>query len=253
MESLAVQQQGPRFPMVGNVYQPLPRGKEHGRVLSHAVQTIMAPPEQVFNIFIRPELLPTWQEGVVSVTAISDRIHHWVMQDPGTGKQIEFDAEVLKVVPNKKHVARILNGPFESSTDTVTFEDAPAGRGTLVTMISDYNVPGGIVANTLGKLFTRSPEQLTIENLRHLKQLVESHEIPSVQDQPAGPRGIIGKWKEVLFAENLPTPPGTSNRAQQRDFAENNSSSGFSNTPVLLGTVAAVVGLAAWYGVRRLR
>ena len=103
MESLAVQQQGPQFPMVGNAYQPLPRGKEHGRVMSHAVQTIMATPEQVFNIFNRPELLPTWQEGVVSVTALSDRKHHSIMQDPGTGKQIEFDAEALELVPNKDY------------------------------------------------------------------------------------------------------------------------------------------------------
>lgn len=245
-------QKKPSFPLKGNDYQPLPRGSTHGRVLSHAVQTIKASPEQVFNIFSRPELLPAWQEGVVSVTPTGGNTRHWVMQDPGTGQHIEYDAEVSEVVPNKRYVSRVLNGPFESSTDTYTFEEAPAGRGTLVTLVSDYKLPGGIVANTLGKLITRSPEQLTIEDLRHLKQLVESHEIPSVKDQPAGPRGLVGRWKQVLFGENLPTPPGTSDRPQQSDFAEENTP-GFDTTPVLLGTVAAVIGLAAWYGVRKLR
>lgn len=253
MEGLTVQEQGPRFPMVGNTYAPLPRGEKHGRVLSHAVQTIRSTPEQVFNVYTRPELLPTWQEGVVSVTATGDRTRHWVMQDPGTGKHFEYDGELLEVVPGSRQVSRVLNGPFEGTTETALFEEAPAGRGTRVTVVSDYKIPGGSLTNTLAKLFTRSPEHLTIENLRHLKQLMESHEIPSVQDQPAGPRGIIGKWKEVLFAENLPTPPGTSDRAHQHDFAENNSPSRFDSTPVLLGTVVAVVGLAAWYGVRRLR
>ena len=255
MEGLAEQEQRqePRFPMAGAAYQPLPRGKEHGRVLSHAVQTIRSTPEQVFSVYSRPELLPAWQEGVVSVTATGERTQHWVMQDPGTGKHFEYDAELVEVAPGKRLVSRVVNGPFESTTETVLFEEAPVGRGTRVTIISDYKVPGNIVTNALGKLITRSPEQLTIENLRHLKQLMESHEIPSVKDQPAGPRGLIGKWKELLLGENLPTPPGTSDRAQQRDFAEENSSAGFDTTPVLLGTVAAIVGLAAWYGVRRLR
>lgn len=246
----ATQQEQATFPRKGAGYSPLPRGKADGRVLSHAVQTILAGPDQVFQVYSRPELLPAWQEGVVSVTSTGENTMHWVMEDPGTGKQVEFDSEVLEAVPGVRHVSRITSGPFESTTDTVTFEANPYGRGTVVTMISDYKLPGGMLANAVAAVASRSPEQVTIENLRHLKQLIESREIPSVEGQPAGPRGMVGKWKQFLMGENLPTPPGSSDRARPQDMPHGEAQD---PTPMVLAGVAVLVGAAAWYGIRRLR
>jgi len=238
------------FPRTGSNYTPLPRGKHDGRVQAHAVQTINATPDQIFQIYSRPELLPAWQEGVVSVTSTGENTLHWVMQDPGTDKQIEFDSEITESVPGVRHVSRIVNGPLESTTETFTLVENAYGKGTVATLVSDYKVPGGVIANAIAAVVSRSPEQLTIENLRHLKQLIESREIPSVEGQPTGPRGIVGKWKEFMLGENLPTPPGTTDRSRPRDLPSSEDSN---NTAILLGSVAVLAGLTAWFGVRRLR
>ena len=238
------------FPRKGTDYTPLPRGNQDGRILSHAVQTISATPDQIFQVYARAELLPAWQEGVISVTSSGENTFHWVMQDPGTGRRIEFDSEIVEAIPGVRHTSRVTSGPAAGTTDTLSLEATHNDRGTIVTWVSDFNLPGGALANAVAAVVSRSPQQIVIENLRHLKEMMESREIPSVEGQPAGPRGVMGKWKRLLMGENLQTPPGSSDRARPRDLPEAQGTN--MNAPVLAG-VAVLAGLATWYGIRRSR
>lgn len=228
-----------RFPRSGHTYTPLPNSSQGEHVQAHAVQTINATPDQVYNTYASNELLPAWQEGVVSVTRIEGNKLHWVMQDPGTGVQTEFEAEVVETVPGKRHVSRVLTGPTAGTTDTLTLEPHPAGRGTIATLVSIAVVPGGAISNAIGAVITRSPRQIVIEDLRHLKQLIESGQIPSVEGQPAGRRGISGKLKRLLLGENMPTPPGTSDRARPQDMPRNNLL-GYNVSPQTLTTIGLI-------------
>ena len=229
-----------RFPKAGHAYAPLPNSSEGNRIQTHAVQTINATPEQVYNTYARIELLPTWQEGVISVTRTGDRTLHWVIEDPGTGKQLEFDAEELELRPGKRHVSRVTSGVTAGTTDILTLEPHPAGRGTIATMVADMVLPGGKLSNAVGAVISRSPKQVVVEDLRHLKELIESGEIPTVEGQPAGRRGISGTLKKFLMGENMATPPGTSNRAKPQDMLKIN----FLGKKVSAQT-AATVGLIA--------
>ena len=236
-----------KFPKTGHAYAPLPNSSEGNRVQAHAVQTINATPEQVYNTYASIELLPTWQEGVVSVTRTGDKTLHWVMQDPGTGVQTEFDAEEIELVPGKRHVSRVTNGPTAGTTDILTLEPHPAGRGTIATMVADLTVPGGAISNAISAVVSRSPRQIVIEDLRHLKELIESGQIPSVEGQPAGRRGISGKLKRLLLGENMPTPPGTSDRARPQDMPRKNIL-GTGLSPQTLTTVG-LVALPIVFGI----
>ncbi|MBS1815114.1 MAG: cyclase [Acidobacteria bacterium] len=210
------------FPRQGSTFAPLADEKKDGHVRAHAIQTVNASADALYQLWRREEFVPLWMEGVVSITRTGDRTSHWVMSDPGTGKQFEFDSEIIDDEPGQHLSMCVIEGMGKGSTDDITFEPHPSGRGTVVTLISDFVMPGGVVGNAVAAVVSRSPRQMTIENLRHLKQLAESGEIPRVEGQPHGKRGVMGRWKEFMLGETNPTPPGTSEREQRQDYPKQN-------------------------------
>ena len=205
---------GPTFPLSGAHYSPLLNEVKDGRAFSHAFQTIQASPEALYKAWSAVESIPLWQEYVVSVTPVSEKVSHWVMGDPDDpdGKRIEFDSEIVEDEPGQKIAWQSVTEGVEQS-GAVTFTPHPAGRGTIVLLQQMVKVPGGAVGNAIAATAKRGPKQIVIENLRHFKEMAESGEIPSVVGQPHGPRGLSGKTKEWMYGENNPTPPGTSEQA----------------------------------------
>ena len=231
-------------PRQGAVWKPLPKLPTGKTVSAPAVQPIRASADQVYNLYARIEALPAWQEGVVSVERLGPKKLHWKMQDPGTGKQFEFDSEEVEKVPGKRHVSRVTTGVTAGTVQTLTLAAHPSGRGTVATIVADFVVPTGWVGNAVSSVVSRSPAQLTVENLRHLKEMLEAGEIPTVEGQSAGRRGISGKLKQLLYGENMPTPPGTTDRARPEDMPEVASSKS-STWPTILASAAAVAVFGA--------
>ena len=129
-------------------------------------------------------------------------------EDP-KAKSVSYDTEVFEDIPGEKIAWRSLDSSLNEQGE-VHFQDAPGGRGTRVTLIESIDVPGGRLAIAAAALTKRTPRQIVIEDLRHFKELAESGEIPSVAENPHGPRGFSGSIKARMYGENNPTPPGTS-------------------------------------------
>ena len=193
----------------GDHYHPLPNDSSDGWVHAHARQTILAPPDVLYKLWSEVAHIPRWQEHVVSVTPVSEKVSHWVMGNPESpeGKRIEFDSEIVEDIPGGLLRWRSIGGDVEQNGE-VSFQKRRDDRGTVVTLIQHFKI--GAIANAAAALAKRSPSQTVIENLRHFKQLAESGEIPSVEGQPHGPRGLSGGIKAWMYGENNPTPPGTS-------------------------------------------
>jgi len=108
--------------------------------------------------------------------------------------------------PGKRIAWKSIGGESDNAGEVI-FEDAPGGRGTMVTVLQEFKI--GKLASMWETVTGRSPKQAVIENLRHFKALAETGEIPRSQSSPHGDRGTIGGMKRSMYGEKVQTPTGT--------------------------------------------
>lgn len=89
------------------------------------------------------------------------------------GKQIEWDAEVINETENRLIAWRSKEGATFAHAGTVRFEPVAGGAATEVTVILEYEMPGGVVGGMFAKLAGKDPEREVSEALDRLKSLVE--------------------------------------------------------------------------------
>jgi uncharacterized membrane protein len=157
--------------------------------------TINRPRHEVYSFWRNFENLSKFMRHLHSVTLLEGGRSHWIAQSLG-GKTVEWDAEVNNEVENEVIGWRSLPGSDVDSAGSVRFQDAPGGRGTEVRVSLQYNPPGGAVGAAILKVFGKDPARQIQEDLRRLKQLLETGEIATTEGQPHG--------GESGFAETAP-------------------------------------------------
>jgi uncharacterized membrane protein len=187
-------------------YLPPPEDKE-GRVWVRTSAIIQADAQELYERWRDIEAVPTWQEQIKEVTKTGEKTSHWVMRHGD--KTIEWDSELLADEPGKRLAWRSTGGDSDNAGEVV-FEPAPTGRGTMVTVLQEFRM--GKLASAWETITGRSPKQAVIENLCHLKALVEAGELPRTHGQPHGPRGVIGSSKSSAYGEKLELPQGAETR-----------------------------------------
>ncbi|CAN5752997.1 hypothetical protein BH18ACI5_BH18ACI5_03940 [soil metagenome] len=113
---------------------------------------------------------------VQSVESRGDRRSHWVVSAPG-GQTVEWDAEIVEDRPGELISWRSIEGSDIRHEGSVRFEDAPGDRGTEVHVDFRYDAPAGQVGATIAKLFGEEPTQQVRDDLRRLKQVMETGEV----------------------------------------------------------------------------
>jgi uncharacterized membrane protein len=120
--------------------------------------------------------LPQFMAHVQSVVSSGDRRSHWVVTAPA-GQTVEWDAEIVEDRAPEYISWRSIDGSDIRHEGSVRFDEAPADRGTEVHVDLRYDAPGGQAGAAIAKLFGEEPTQQIGDDLRRLKQVLETGEV----------------------------------------------------------------------------
>lgn len=147
--------------------------------------TINKSPEELYRFWHNFENLPHFMKHLKSVKVQDQKRSHWVASAP-MGNSVEWDAEIIDDRENHLIAWASVEGADIDNSGFVRFQPGPAGRGTEVKVVIEYNPPGGVVGAAIAKLFGEEPEQQIGDDLRRFKQLMEAGEIATTEGQPTG-------------------------------------------------------------------
>ena len=90
------------------------------------------------------------------VTVIDEKRSHWIASAP-MGNSVEWDAEIVREEENRLVAWASVEAADIDNSGFVRFQPGPAGRGTEVKVVIEYNPPGGAIAAVAASLYCEAP------------------------------------------------------------------------------------------------
>jgi uncharacterized membrane protein len=189
-------------------------GLSRGVEVSRAI-TIGRSRDEVYRFWRNFENLPSFMQHLRSVTDLGDGRTHWVADEAGI--EIDWYAQIVEDIPGERIVWRSEPGGRIETDGEVIFRQAPGNRGTEVHLRMRCAGPGRVLAMSLAPLLRRFTRIQVGQDLRRMKQLIETGEIatgamrneelrrerqalPSNQRMPVGmeeeERRVIGRERD---------------------------------------------------------
>jgi uncharacterized membrane protein len=164
--------------------------------------TVQRPLGEVFAFWRALENLPRFMDHVREVRVLDDKRSHWVIEGPAG--DVEWDAEIINEEPNRLISWKTVAGSEVDNAGTVIFREAAAGRGTEIRVVLDYLPPAGKLGATIARLLGDNPGHQIREDLRCMRELLETGEVPTTDGQPsgraAGKAGLKGRAMTAMVA-----------------------------------------------------
>lgn len=150
--------------------------------------TIRQPPDELYDVWQDPDQFSKIMGHFAEVTAADDDRLHWTVHGP-RGRDISWETRIVEANPGKHIRWETPKGATLLNEGSVRFRPAPGNRGTVVTVSMDFDPPGGALGNVVLEQLDVVPNALAGTALHRFKALVESGEIPTLEDNPSA-RGM---------------------------------------------------------------
>jgi uncharacterized membrane protein len=158
-----------------------------GRTIEvHGTTTIGKSPHEVYEFWRRLENLPSFMAHVVDVRAEGER-SHWTVRAP-LGQTVEWTATLVTDRPGEVIAWRTEPDADIRNEGRVRFVRAPKDLGTEVHVELRYEQPGGSAGQLLARVAGEDPRQQLDDDLRRLKQVLETGEVVRSDGAPRGKR-----------------------------------------------------------------
>jgi uncharacterized membrane protein len=146
-------------------------GGSGGVIFEHAI-TIDRPVDEVYAYWRNLENLPRFMQHLEEVNVVDHSRSHWVARGP-LGVRVEWDAQIINDIPPTLLSWKSVGDSDVISAGSVRF-NAAGEHATEVRVKLQYDPPAGTLGATVAWLLGEDPQQQIAQDLRKLKELIES-------------------------------------------------------------------------------
>jgi uncharacterized membrane protein len=147
--------------------------------------TVLTSPHEAYAFWRQLDNLPQFMRHLDEVRVLTDRTSRWRAKAP-LGRAVEWDAEIVEDVPAERLSWRSTPDADIRNEGDVRFVPAPGDRGTEIHVRLRYNLPAGKLGQAVARYFGEDPRQQLDDDLRRLKQVLETGEVVRSDGAPGG-------------------------------------------------------------------
>lgn len=151
----------------------------------HVLESIIIqrPPDELFRFWRDFANLPRFMEHLAAVRVLSPTRSVWTATAP-VGMRVKWEAEVINEIEGELIGWQSTDNADVATAGSVRFVPA-AGGGTEIIVHLQYEPPAGKLGSLVASMFGEEPSQQIRADLRRLKEILETGDVPRTQSAPS--------------------------------------------------------------------